>query len=67
MFLQIFNKSKPQNLQFPINVVLESKWSSKLLQINFIENVIQAYTEKKDKSINFLKLGGRRQENIEEL
>ena len=34
---------------------------------SFIENSIQFYIEKKEKSINFLKAGERRQETIDEL
>lgn len=65
-FLQIFNKSKPQNLAFPLHIILEYKWVSPALQLNFIENCIQVYLEKKDKTINFLKTS-KRQETIEEI
>mmetsp|Transcript_9013 Transcript_9013/g.8415 ORF Transcript_9013/g.8415 Transcript_9013/m.8415 type:complete len:239 (+) Transcript_9013:48-764(+) len=65
-FLAIFNKSKPQNLAFPLNLVLDREWAQPSLQLNFIENCVQTYLEKKDKTINFLKLP-QRQEVIEEL
>jgi len=38
-----------------------------MLQISFIENSIQFYIEKKEKSIYFLKAGERRQEVIDEI
>ena len=54
-FLQIFNKSKPQNFAYPLNLILSSEWSNPSLQINFIENSIHYYVEKKDKIIQFNK------------
>ena len=54
-FLQLFNKAKPQNLQYPLATVLNIEWSNPSLQLNFIENSIQFYIEKKEKSINFQK------------
>ena len=36
ILLQIFNKSKPQNLAVPISVLLEQKWRSPNLQVQFI-------------------------------
>ncbi len=52
-FLQIWGKCKPQNLLFPLNVVLEVQWANPNLQLNFIENCIATYLEKKEKLINF--------------
>lgn len=66
-FLQIANKSKPQNLPYPLPLILQTQWANPLLQLSFIENSIQFYIEKKEKSINFSKAGERRQEVIEEL
>lgn len=51
MFLQIFNKSKPQNLQYPLHNILAMDWRNHSLQLNFIENSIQFFIDKKDKSI----------------
>lgn len=67
-FLQLTNKSKPQNLPYPLTLILGVQWASPLLQLSFIENSIQFYIEKKEKSIYFNKAGERgRQELIDEL
>jgi hypothetical protein len=50
-FLQITNKSKPQNLPYPLNLIIQSQWASPLLQLSFLENSIQFYVEKKEKTI----------------
>ena len=42
------------------------QWANPTLQIIFIENSIDIYLEKKDKSVNFQKTQ-RRQETVEEL
>lgn len=42
--LQIFNKSKPQNLQILLPAMLERYWVSPSLQVSFIENAINLYT-----------------------
>jgi len=55
----MFNKSKPQNLLYPLSVILEMDWVNPSLQINFIENTIAFYLEKKEKSIQFLKTARR--------
>ena len=39
-FLQIFNKSKPQNLPYPLHTILQLTWTNPAMQINFIENSI---------------------------
>ena len=65
-FLNLFNKAKPQNLQYPLPVLLNNEWSNSALQLNFIENSIQFYLDKKDKSINFQKTE-RRYEQIDEI
>ena len=65
-FLNLFNKAKPQNLQYPLPVLLNNEWSNCALQLNFIENSIQFYLDKKDKSINFQKTE-RRYEQIDEI
>jgi hypothetical protein len=65
-FLAIFNKCKPQNVAFPLQSLLDKKWVNPHLQVNFIENCINVFIEKKDKSINFAKLP-KKQESIEEL
>ena len=65
-FLSIFNKSKPQNLQYPLHIMIDLVWASPLLQTNFIESSIQVYLEKKDKLIDFKKIGNR-QDFVEEL
>jgi hypothetical protein len=57
IFLQIFTKSKPQNIQFPLHLMLDSikDWKNSRLQLNFIENSISFYIDKKekqDKSLN---------------
>ena len=66
VFLQIFNKTKPQNLAYPLNIVLNNDWANPALHLNFLENSILIYTQKIDKSINFGKTE-RRQELLEEL
>lgn len=40
VFLQLFNKTKPQNLAYPLNVILNFTWANPALHLNFIENSI---------------------------
>ena len=40
-------------------MLLDYKWQNIKLQLNFIENTINYYTEKKDKSIGFSKLSNK--------
>lgn len=42
------------------------EWSSPLLQINFIDNSILFYLEKKDKSIDFKRINNR-QDYVDDL
>ena len=46
--------------------MIDLVWASPLLQTNFIESSIQVYLEKKDKLIDFKKIGNR-QDFVEEL
>ena len=39
--------------------MIDMEWSSPLLQINFIDNSILFYLEKKDKSIDFKRINNR--------
>lgn len=55
ILLQIFNKSKPQNLQVPLSVLIEQRWRSPQLQLQFLSNAILAYTSGEDKTFNFSK------------
>jgi hypothetical protein len=64
-FLSIFNKIKPQNLMYPLSSLLSNSWANPALQLNFIENTIQFYIDKKEKSIQFKT--DRRQELVEEI
>jgi len=59
--LQLFNKSKPQNVQFPLTNLLSQTWKSGSLQLTFISNCIQLYVGKKEKSIMFSKLKNKTQ------
>ena len=54
-FLQLFNKSKPQNVVVPISLLLEEKWRSPNLQLQFIQNAINAYVTGEDKTFSFAK------------
>jgi hypothetical protein len=47
-------------------VLLELEWANPSLQINFIDNTITSFLEKKDKTIQFTK-ATRRQEIVDEL
>jgi hypothetical protein len=38
-----------------LNTILNIEWANPELQLNFIENSIQLYIEKKEKSITFAK------------
>lgn len=68
MYIQLTNKSKPQNLPYPLTLILGTVWASPLLQLSFIENSIIAYIDKKEKSIFFSKANDRgRQELLEEI
>lgn len=51
--MQIFNKSKPQNLQVPISFLLERKWKNPALQFSFLKNAIECYCSRDDKTFNF--------------
>jgi CCR4-NOT transcription complex subunit 1 len=55
----LFNKSKPQNITFPLSNLLGQSWKSASLQLSFIKNCISTYVGKKDKSIQFTKLKSR--------
>lgn len=52
-FLQLFSKSKPQNLSVSVNVLLETRWACPLLQFQFLQHAINAYTSGEDKTFNF--------------
>jgi hypothetical protein len=54
-FLQLFSKSKPQNLQTPLTFLLESKWQNSNLQLRFLTNAINAYISGEDKTFSFAK------------
>ena len=64
-FLTLFNKVKPQNLSFPLGIILNMEWQSPLLQIQFLEHSVNLFIEKKDKSLGYGTLLDR-QEIIEE-
>lgn len=49
--MQLFNRSKPQNIMFPLQSLLSQQWKSSSLQLTFIRNCIAQYVSKKDKFI----------------
>jgi len=51
----LFNKSKPQNVVVPISLLLDEKWRSPNLQLQFIQNAINAYVTGEDKTFSFAK------------
>lgn len=51
--IQLFNKSKPQNLVLPLSLLLDGVWKSPSLQLSFIKNAIRCYTTNEDKSFSF--------------
>lgn len=51
---------------YPLATILNQEWENPTLQLNFIENTIQIYIEKKDKAIPFTKTE-RKQELIDEI
>lgn len=51
--LQLFNKSKPQNLQLPVGLILDGVWKSPSLQLSFVRNAIRCYTSNEDKTFSF--------------
>ena len=51
--IQIFNKSKPPNLQVPSALLLERTWASPCFQLTMIENAIKTYISADDRSFNF--------------
>lgn len=59
MFLQLYTKSKPQNVQVPISLLLESKWMNPGLQLRFILNAINSYVSGDDKTFSFAKVPGK--------
>lgn len=54
--MQLFIRSKPQNIMFPLQSLLSQQWKSSALQLTFIRNCISQYVSKKDKFIQFNKL-----------
>lgn len=58
-FLQLFSKSKPQNLQVPIGFLLDLKWQNANLQLKFISHAINSYVNGEDKTFNFAKCSRR--------
>ena len=54
-FIHIFNKSKPQNLQIPINLLLQREWKSPALQFSVLKNAILAFVNERDRTFNFTK------------
>lgn len=54
--MQLFNRSKPQNIMFPLQSLLSQQWNSSSLQLTFIRNCVAQYISKKDKFIQFNKL-----------
>ena len=53
--LQIFNKSKPQNLQVSINVLLDRVWENPSLQFSMLKHAISSYISNEDRTFNFSK------------
>lgn len=51
--LQLFNKSKPQNLQLPLGLILDGVWKSPSLHLSFVKNAIRCYTSNEDKTFSF--------------
>ena len=51
--LQLFNKSKPQNLHLPVSLILDGVWKSPSLQLSFIKNAIRCYTSSEEKTFTF--------------
>lgn len=49
-FIQIFNKSKPSNLQIPASVLLETSWKSPHLQFTMLANAIRCHISSEDRS-----------------
>ena len=48
--IQIFNKSKPSNLQISSALLLEKEWTSPQLQFAFLSNAIRCYISSEDRS-----------------
>jgi hypothetical protein len=53
--LQIFNKSKPQNLQVSINVLLDRVWENPALQFSMLKHAVHSYVSNEDRTFNFSK------------
>ena len=53
--IQIFNKSKPPNLQIPSTILLEKEWVSPKLQFAFLSNAIRCYISSEDRSFQLTK------------
>ena len=51
--IQIFNKSKPPNLQIPSSLLLEREWASPAFQYAMGVNAIRCYISADDRSFNF--------------
>jgi sulfur relay (sulfurtransferase) DsrC/TusE family protein len=59
-FLQLFTKSKPQNLQVSISLLVEQHWKNPSLQLRFLHNSMQAYISNEDKTtFNYSKCARR--------
>lgn len=51
--MQMFNKSKPQNLVLPLSLILDGVWKSPSLQLSFVKNAIRCYTTNEEKTFSF--------------
>ena len=45
-FLQLYNKAKPQNLQFPVASLISHRWKNFSIQFSIIEYALQIVGEK---------------------
>ena len=58
--LQLFVKSKPQNVKFPLQDLIRQQWKCPALQLTFLENCTKLFYAKKEvEHIHFGKLQNR--------
>ena len=53
--MSIFNKSKPQNLNVPINLLMDRQWKNASLQLGILKNAALCYLSGEDKTFSFAK------------
>ena len=53
--MSIFNKSKPQNLNVPINLIMDRQWKNASLQLGILKNAALCYLSGEDKTFSFAK------------